>query len=97
MAAPSSSSSADSALSVTVGFSTSICSLPLVRHMQVRHVAGMRALRVHQAVLGLVGIEMRAGRFEVGRLAFADGMDMEGVLAGGDRGQVEIDQHAARG
>ena len=34
-------------------------------------------------MLGLVRIEMRPGGLEIGRLAFADRMDMEGVIAGG--------------
>jgi hypothetical protein len=33
-------------------------------------------------VLGLVWIEMGAGGLEIRRLAFADGMHMEGMIAG---------------
>jgi hypothetical protein len=40
-------------------------------------------------MLGLVGVEVRAGRLEVGRLAFADGMDVEGMLAGRHCCQIE--------
>src|SRR5262245_27864158 len=64
--------------------------------MEVRHVAGMRPFGVLDPVLVLAGIEMGTGRFEVWRLAFADGMEMEGMLARGRRGQIEADQDAAR-
>jgi hypothetical protein len=41
-------------------------------------------------MLGLVGIEMGAGRLEFGRLAFADGVDMEGVVARRKGGEARL-------
>ena len=83
MAEPSSSSSAGSASSVTISFSTSTVSLPL------SGTAGWACRRrgpsgIHQPMLGLVGIEMRTCRFEIRRLAFADRVHMEGMIAGRD-------------
>jgi hypothetical protein len=37
--------------------------------LQIGHVAGVRTLGVHKPVLGLIGIEMGAGGFEVGGIA----------------------------
>jgi hypothetical protein len=42
-------------------------------------------------VLFFVGIEMGTGGLEVRRLAFADRVDVKGVLARGDCCQVEAD------
>jgi hypothetical protein len=56
----------------------------------------MRSFRIHQAMLGGIGIEMGTGRLEFGRLAFADGMDVESVVAGRKGGEIEADQDAAR-
>src|SRR6478609_8312732 len=53
--------------------------LAALRHIKVRHVAGM-ALAGQDAVLVVARIEMRAGGLERG-LAFADGMDVERMLA----------------
>jgi hypothetical protein len=64
--------------------------------MQVRQVAGVRALGGHEAVLGLVRVEVRAGRFEVGGLAFACRMDVEAMLARRDGRKIEADEHSAR-
>src|SRR5262249_61056126 len=56
----------------------------------------MGPLRVQVSVLGLVGVEVGTGRLEIWRLAFAKGMDVEGVLARRDGCQVEADQDSAR-
>ena len=49
---------------------------------EVRHVAGVVAFGILQAVLFAVGIEMRAGGFEVGGIALGILMEVDGVLAG---------------
>ena len=46
------------------------------------HVAGVMAFGILQAVLLGFGIEMRAGRFEVGGTALGVLMNVDGVLAG---------------
>ena len=69
--------------------------LAALRHMQVRHVAGM-ALAGQDAVLVVAGIEMRAGGLER-RFAFADGVDVERVLAGRQALDLQLDQDAGRG
>src|SRR5262245_7666715 len=66
--------------------------LAVLRDVQVRHVAGMAAAR-QEAVLVVGGIEMRPRRLE-GRLALADGMDVEGVIACGRTLERKLDQHA---
>src|SRR5271169_2817308 len=82
-AEPSLSSSARSPSRLTDSSSTSTTSLP-------------RAFGIHQPVLGLVGIEMGAGRLEVWRIAFANRVHVKGMFAGGNGGEIEPDQHAAR-
>jgi len=57
---------------------------------EVQHVAGMMALGVLQAVLLAVGIEMRAGRLEVGGVAFGVLMEVNGVFAGGKIVQAKL-------
>jgi|SRR5208337_62567 len=49
---------------------------------EVRHVAGVMAFGVVETVLLAVGIEMRAGGFEVWRIALGILMEVDGVLAG---------------
>ena len=65
-----------------------------LRHVQIRHVAGM-ALARHHAVLVVARIEMRPGGFKR-RLAFADGMNVESVLAGRQPLELKLDQNASR-
>ena len=69
--------------------------LAALRHVQVRHVAGM-ALAGHHAVLVVARIEMRAGGFER-RFALADGMNVEGVLARRQALDLQLDQDAGGG
>ena len=47
-------------------------------------------------VSGAVGIEVRAGGFEVGRFALGELVDVEGMLAGRESLDVELDAHAVR-
>ena len=58
-------------------------------------VAGVLAFRRHHAVLFVAGVEVAAGRCE-GRLAFADRVDVEGVLARRQSLDGKIDQHTVR-
>src|SRR5262249_9045528 len=52
------------------------------RDVEIAHVAGMRTIGRHHAVLPLVGIEVPARRRE-GRFALPGTMHMEGVFARG--------------
>jgi hypothetical protein len=49
---------------------------------EVVHVTGVVAVGIFQAVLLVFGIEVRAGRFEVGGLALGVLMKVDGVLTG---------------
>ncbi len=49
---------------------------------EVQHVAGVVAFGVIEPVLFAVGIEMRPGGLEVGRIALRILMEVNGVLAG---------------
>ncbi len=66
------------------------------RHDEVRHVAGVVAVGGVQTVLLLRRVEVRTGRGE-GRLALADGVDVEGVLARREPGHGQSDPHARAG
>jgi hypothetical protein len=68
--------------------------IAVLRHMQVGHVAGV-ALARHHAVMGVARIEMAPGGFER-RLAFADGVNMEGMLAGLEPLDLKLDEDAGR-
>ena len=58
---------------------------------EVRQVAGMVALGIFQTVLFPLGIEMRAGRFEIRCIAFGILMEMNGVLAGGKTVKMKLE------
>ncbi len=58
---------------------------------EVRHVAGMVAFGIFQTVLFPVGIEMRAGRFEIRGIAFGILMEMNGVLTGGKTVKMKLE------
>ena len=62
----------------------------------VGHVALVRPLRIEAAMLALRGVPVTAGGGEVGRVAAADGMDMNAVHARGHVHRVERDAKAAR-
>jgi cyclohexyl-isocyanide hydratase len=65
------------------------------RRMDVGHVAGVMALRHHDAVLLAGRVEVAAGRGER-RLAFADRVDVKGMGAGGQPLGRQGQQHAVR-
>src|SRR3954451_1976249 len=52
--------------SVIAVFTTSTASVPLCRHVQVRHVAGVLAFRCHHAVFLVPWIEMTSGEVNGG-------------------------------
>ena len=47
----------------------------------VRHVAGVRAVRIHQAMMLHVRIEVASGRGERRAFAFRDGVNVDAVIA----------------
>ena len=58
---------------------------------EVQHVAGVMAFGILQAVLLGVGIEMRAGGFEVGGIALGILMKVDSVLAGWEAVQAKLE------
>ena len=61
-------------------------------HCQIdRDIAVVMALRIINAVLLLVGVEVASGGLEVGSLAERFGVDVDGVFAGGQVFEVELD------
>jgi len=50
-------------------------------HGEVQHITGMMAFGIFQSVLFAIGIEVRAGRLEIGGIALWVLMKMDGVLA----------------
>lgn len=60
---------------------------------EVVHVAGVMAIGIVESMLFIFRIEMRAGRFEIRRIAFGVLMKVDGVLAGGKtvKGKLEAD------
>jgi hypothetical protein len=64
-------------------------------NVQVRHIAGVSGTR-HHAVMRVGWIKVPTGRGEIGRLAFPDGMNVEGVLAAGHASDGKMDQDACR-
>ena len=63
-------------------------------HGDVLHIASMMTLRILQSVLFVVRIEVRAGRFEIWRVALWILVDVNGVLSWRQIVQVEFDHHA---
>jgi hypothetical protein len=59
-------------------------------HGEVQHVAGMVAFRVLESVFLAVGIEVRAGRLEIGSVALGVLMKVDGVLAEGKIVQLKL-------
>ena len=53
-------------------------------HGEVFHVASVVAVGIIETVLLAIGIEMSAGRFEVGALALGDLMEVDGMLSWGE-------------
>src|SRR5882724_8916777 len=62
--------------------------------LKVRRVTGVRPLRILQAMLFSIGIEMRAGRFEVWAFAFRCLVHMDGMLAWRQIVQIQLDGNA---
>ncbi len=56
--------------------------LPFYVDDKIEHIAGVMAFGVVESMLLVFGIEMRAGGFEVGRIALGILMKVDGVLAG---------------
>ncbi len=61
---------------------------------EVLHVAGVVAFGIVEAMLFAVGIEMGAGGFEIGRIAFGVLVEVDGVLAGRKIVQVKLEADA---
>jgi hypothetical protein len=61
--------------------------------VQVRHIAGVPGTR-HHSVMRVGRIEVPAGRREIGRFAFSDRMNVEGVLTAGHASDGKTDQDA---
>ena len=61
---------------------------------EVLHVAGVVAFGIVEAVPFIVGIEMRAGGFEIGRIALGVLVEVDGVLAGRKIVQVKLEADA---
>ena len=59
----------------------------------VFHVAGVVAFGTLQSVLLAVGIEMRAGRFEIGSVALGVLMEVDAVLAGWKIVQAKLEDY----
>lgn len=49
-------------------------------HGEVPHVAGVVAFGIFEAMFLVSGIEVSAGRFEIGAIALANSVEMDGVL-----------------
>ena len=99
MEEPSASSSADSWLERHDRIEKLDLELAVGGHVEVGQIAGVRAFGVHHAMLGLVGIEVRAGRLEIRRLAFADRVNVEGMHAGRaavERKSIRVRRSACR-
>src|SRR5581483_7199570 len=62
-------------------------------HREVRHVSGVVALRIVQAMLLALRIEMRTGRLEIRRIALGVLMNMDCVFPGRKILQVEANFH----
>jgi len=58
---------------------------------EILHIAGMWAIRILQAMLFVIRIEMGSCGLEVGRLALGVLMNMYGVLAGRKMLEIETD------
>ena len=63
---------------------------PIGEHLEVRQVAGMRAVRVLVAVLLRRGIEVTARAREIRRVALADGVDVKAWTPGGSFKMVAL-------
>ena len=68
---------------VTPGATTVAFAVPLRPHREIRHVAGVRAFRILQAVMLHVRIEVAAGRCERRAFALRHRVHVNGVLARG--------------
>src|SRR5665213_2817095 len=68
----------------------------VLRYPEVRHVAGVRAVGIVEAMMLHVGIEMRACRGECRPFAFRDRMDVHGAFTRRQILQVELDLHPTR-
>jgi hypothetical protein len=66
-------------------------------HGKILHVAGVVAFRILQTVLFPVGIEVRASRLKVRRIAFSVLMKMQRVLARRQIVEVKLERHASSG
>ena len=53
---------------------------PIGLHDEIVHITGVMAFRILQAVLLSLRIEMRAGRFEIGRIALCLAVEVQSVL-----------------
>ncbi len=61
---------------------------------EIVHVARVRAVGILQAVLLAVGVEVRAGGLEIGRVALCILVDMDSVLPWGKLLEIELDLDA---
>jgi len=61
---------------------------------EVQHVAGVVAFGIIESVLLAIGIEMRAGGFEVGRIALRVLVEVDGVLAGRQVVKMKLEGNA---
>jgi len=62
---------------------------------EVRHVAGMVAIGIVKTVLFSVWIKVRAGGFEIGRIAFRILMEMDRVLSRRKIFEIKFQAYAA--
>ena len=69
-------------------------SLAVRSDREILHVAGMVAVGTVEAVLLAFGIEMSAGRFEVGGFALRHLMKVQGVFSGRQVVQVEFESYS---
>src|SRR5919204_3411580 len=68
----------------------------VLKNSEVGHVAGVRTLRVLQAVLFVTGIEVWARRSERRRIAYRVLMDVDGVAPGRQVLPIEFDRNSIR-
>ena len=68
--------------------------LALCVNGDILHVAGVVAFGILQSVLFIIGIEMRAGRLEIGWIALRILVDVDGMFSRWQIVQVELDHHA---
>ncbi len=61
---------------------------------EVLHVTGVVAFRIVESVLLAIRIEMRAGGFEVWRIALGTLMEVDGVLAGRQIVEMKLEGNA---